>query len=183
MTTIFIIHGSNGTPEGHWRGWLKKQLESKNCTIIAPQFPIREAQHYSDWLRVLEPYKEQLNDAILIGHSLGVPFILNVLNTWECSARASFLVAGFARRLVAKGESNLDEFSNKEFDWERIKKNCKSFQVFHSDNDPYVPLELGEELAAHLETKLNLVKGGAHFQSQSGYETFPLLLEMIEKEL
>ena len=183
MISAFIIHGSNGNKDAHWYPWLKGELEKKGLQVFLLQFPIGEKQTLQNWLDTLKPKKENLKDSILIGHSLGAPFILNVLNQWNVKAKASFLVSGFTGHLEVEGEINIEDFAERDFDWKKIKENCKYFYVIHSDNDPYVPLEKAEELAKNLGVSVALVKGGEHFQEQSGFKTFDLLLEKIDEEI
>lgn len=181
MKTAFIIHGSNGSKNVHWYPWLKEKLEGRGLKVFLPQFPIKKNQTLQNWLNKLQSLKENLKGSILIGHNLGVPFILNVLNQWDVKAKAAFLVSGFFGHLEAKGEPNLDDFAERNFDWEKIKQNCDNFYVIHSDDDPYIPLERAEQLARNLGIEVILVRGGEHFQAQSGFKTFDLLLEKIDE--
>lgn len=181
MKTAFIIHGSNGNKSAHWYPWLKKKLEEKGLQVFLPQFPIEEKQSLKNWLNVLIPMKDKLKDSIIVGHSLGVPFILNILNQWDVRVKAAFLVSGFSGHLETEGEPNLNDFAERDFNWEKIKQNCNRFYVIHSDNDPYIPLGRAEELANSLGVDVVLVKGGEHFQAQSGFKEFDLLLRKIEE--
>lgn len=184
MKSALIVHGSMGNPDKHWYPWLKEKLEERELEVFLPQFPIGEGQQtLENWMETIEPMRDKLGNSILIGHSLGVPFIINVLNQIDNKVRAAFLVAGFVGHLEVEGKPNLDDFAVRDFDWNKIKNNCERFYVIHSDNDQYIPLERAEELAQNLETEAILVKGAAHFQTQSGYETFSLLLEKIDEEL
>lgn len=180
--TAFIIHCSNGNPNRNWYPWLKKELENKGFQVFAPQFPIGKDQNLNNWLNTLKEYKQYLNNSILIGHSLGVSFILNVLNNWDIKAKATYLVSGFIGKLNVD-EPNIEDFSDKTFNWYKIRTNCKHFYIFHSDNDPYVPLSKAQELSKYLETKVILVKNAGHFSESSGYKRFDLLLKYLEKEL
>jgi hypothetical protein len=184
VQTAFIIHGSGGNPNRHWYPWLKEKLEERGLQVFVPQFPIdEENQILENWFKTLEQFKENLENSILIGHSLGAPFILNVLNQWNCKIKVAFLVSGFVGHLEVKDEPNINDFSERKFDWDKIKSQCSKFYIIHSDNDPYVPLEKAKELAQKLGVEVILVKNGAHFQSQSGFDKFDLLLEKIENEL
>lgn len=71
--------------------------------------------------------------------------------------------------------SMMKSFTMREFDFGKIKSNCGRFTVFHSDNDPYVPLKKGEELAGLLGVEVTLVKGAGHF----GGREFKQLLELF----
>ena len=183
MKTAFIIHGSDGNKDAHWYPWLKEELEKRGLQVFLPQFPIEENQTLQNWLDTLKPMKEDLKDSILVGHSLGVPFILNVLNQWDIKVKAAFLVSGFSGHLEVEDEPNIDDIAKREFNWEKIKAKCDKFYVIHSDNDPYVPLKRAEELAGNLGVEVILVKDGKHFQAESGFKTFNLLLDKIKEVL
>ena len=184
MTNVFIIHGSYGHPEENWFPWLKNQLEKLNCKVFVPQFPTPENQTLENWMKVFEEYKDYLNtSSVTIGHSAGVAFILNVLERIEHQIRAAFLVAGNVGLLHNEFDQLSSTFTDKPFNWNKIKQNCKKFYVFHSDNDPYVPLRYGEEIAEKLGVELTLVKNAGHFNEKAGYTKFDLLLEKIKKEL
>ncbi len=71
-------------------------------------------------------------------------------------------------------------FSGFDFDWQKIKNNAKHFDVFQSDNDPYVSLGNGEQLAKELGVELTFIPNAGHFNALAGYLTFPQLLEKIE---
>lgn len=175
---VFIIHGSSGSPQGNWFPWLKEELKKEGHEVIVPQFPIGEQQLLKNWLETLEPYKERLNDAVLVGHSLGAPFIIDVLNAWEVKVKATFLIAGFIGPLSVD-EPNIEDFSDKEFDWEKIRSRCAHFEQFHSDNDPFVPQSFARQLSQRLGIKLTIVKKAGHFMASEGWKEFPLLKERI----
>ena len=182
MKNAFIIHGAWGTPEENWFPWLKKELEKIGYTVTVPQFPTPEGQNLENWLKVWDQYKDQCNeDTILVGHSIGVAFILNILERLDQPIKAAYLVAGFIRGL---NNDEVDEinasFYDHPLDWEKIKKNCKTFVCFNSDNDPYVPLEQGEEVAKNLGVSVTLVPNAGHFNKKAGYTEFPLLIERVK---
>lgn len=93
------------------------------------------------------------------------------------------IVVGFTGLLNHPIDKINKTFVAKSFDWQKIKQNCPKFYVFHSDNDPYVPLEKAEELAKNLGVDVILVKNAGHFNEKAGYIKFELLLEKIKNEL
>ncbi|MEK6937549.1 MAG: DUF4202 family protein [Nanoarchaeota archaeon] len=178
-TNVFIIHGAYGNPEENWFPWLKAELEKLSCKVFVPTFPTPEHQTLEDWMEVLKSYQKEINkDTIFIGHSLGVPFILHLLEKFK--VKGTFLVAGFCTLPENQFKEGMRSFV-KYFDYQKIKCNCKNFSVYHSDNDPYLPLSLGKELAEKTGVKLTLVKNAGHFNEKAGYTKFPLLLEEIKK--
>jgi len=182
MTSIFLIHGIEGNPEENWFPWIKKELELLNFTVFAPEFPDSDNPELPKWIEFFEQYSKHVkNDSIFIGHSMGVPFILNLLELYP--AKACFFVAGFTGKMNNKFAERMKKFSEREFDWKKIKRNCRKFFVFYSDNDPFVKAVKGRELAEKLEAELIEVKNAGHFNSKAGYTEFELLLEKIKKEL
>lgn len=183
--TAFIIHGTGGNPESNWFPWLKRELEKLNFTVFVPKFPTPTNQSLENWLKIFEKYFSFIDkETIFIGHSLGPAFILSLLEKLNKPIKASFFVAGFTGKLNNSYFDHLNQsFSDKTFNWAKIRKNCKKFYVINSDNDPYVPLEKGEELAKNLHTKLVLLKNSGHINSESGFTSFEFLLSKIKKEI
>ncbi|MFA5925952.1 MAG: alpha/beta hydrolase [Parcubacteria group bacterium] len=184
MPNIFLIHGAYGDPEENWFPWIKSELEKRGLGVYVPKFPTPENQTLENWLAVFESCEKYVNkDSIFIGHSLGLAFILNLLEKSDRLIKAAFLVAGFVGYL---GNPKFDEinktFVDKKFDWEKIKKNCQKFYIFYSDNDPYVPAEKSREAVRRLEAESIFVKGAGHFNKDCGYDKFELLLDVLKKE-
>jgi uncharacterized protein len=180
MKKAIIVHGSYGSPDENWFPWLKEELEKIGYAVEVPRFPTPENQSLEPWMGVFKDYKID-RDTILIAHSLGPAFILNLLEIGDKRVRACFFVSGFIGLL---NNSNFDSinktFTDKEFNWERIKNNCKKFYLYHSDNDPYVPLAKAKELKEKLGAKLKIIDKAGHFNSESGYIKFEELLKDIK---
>lgn len=181
MSNIFLIHGSYGNPKNHWFPWLQTELEKLGHTVYTPKFPTPIGQKLKKWLKTFDEYRQYIDqNTIMIGHSLGVPFILNVLETLNHPIKASIFIAGFFGKLNHPIYDPLVKtFSNKDFNWEKIKQNCQNFTVFHSDNDPIVPLTKGQELAEHLGIAVDIIPNAGHFSSDAKWFEFPQLLEKI----
>ncbi|UCD03689.1 MAG: serine hydrolase family protein [Candidatus Woesearchaeota archaeon] len=183
MRTVFIIHGAYGNPGENWFPWLKEKLEKLGCNVYVPKFPTPEGQTLENWMKVFKDYKKYLNeDTIVVGHSLGPVFLLRVIEKLDKPIKAAFFVASVARQLgIPRFDKINKTFLDKGFDWDKIKQNCKRFYVYNSDNDPYVPLVLGKELAEKLDADLIVIKGAGHFNEKTGYTEFHELLEKLEK--
>ena len=182
---VIIIHGAYGSPEENWFPWLKKELEKLNCEVIVPQFPTPKGQNLKNWLAILnKAVKNWDKDFIFVAHSLGPALVLKKIEELKKPIRVAFLVSGFAGKL---GQEKFDlinqSFFEKGFDWKKIKKNCQNFFVYNSDNDPYVPLAKGKELAKNLGVELNIIPNSGHLNAAAGYTQFPKLLEDIKKLL
>src|SRR3989338_10766817 len=177
---FIIIHGVYANPEANWFPWLKKELEARSYEAIVPKFPTPLDQSLESWLRIFSGCENKINEeTVLIGHSLGVAFILNYLEKANKKVKAAILAAGFHKPLGIQYDEINKTFVDRQFDWEKIKSCCGKFIVFASDNDEYIPLEMGQELAQKLNAEFNVVHEGGHLNKKAGYDSFPLLLETI----
>ncbi len=185
MADIFIFHGAYGNPNENWFPWIKKELELLEHQVFIPKFPTPNNQNIESWwkqFKVFIPYIDQ--NTIFIGHSVGAAFMLNVLERIDKPIKAAYLVAGFIGNL---GDPDFDllnkSFTDRNFNWNKIKQNCPTFYVFNSGNDLYVPIEKAQELVSYLGAEGILVQDAGHFNKQAGYTKFPLLLEKVKENL
>jgi len=182
MTNIFIIHGTCGKPNENWFPWLKSKLEKLGHNVFAPQFPTPENHSRENWLKTFEEYQQHVDkDSIFIGHSAGPAFIISLLEEINKPIKAAFLVAPFIRKLGIEKYDDLNISFFKEYNWDKIKQNCKKFFVYSSDNDPYVPIDIVQEVASGLDVNVITIKGAGHFNESAGYKEFPQLLENVKK--
>ena len=183
MSNIFLIHGSHGHPKNNWFPWLKAELKKLGHTVFIPHFPTPKNQTLDHWLKVFKKYEKHIDkNTIFIGHSLGAPFILNLFEKIKKPVKSTFLVAGFTGLLKSKKfDPLIKTFSDRKFNWQKLKQKSQKFHVFHSNNDPYVPLAKGRQLAKNLKAKLTLIKNAGHFNSESKWLQFKQLLRKIKK--
>lgn len=183
MANVFIIHGTEGYPEENWFPWLKKELERLDCNVFVPKFPSPPEipAKIDEWFDVLKDYGQYIDkNTIIIGHSLGGIFTLRILEKLQHPIKAAVFVGtpiGVRPILNYDRDSSFSGFS---FDWNSILEKASHFEVFQSDDDPYVSLGNGEELAKNLGVKLNFVPNAGHFNTKAGYTRFDLLLEKIK---
>lgn len=181
ITKAFIIHGTGGSPQGNWFPWLKAELEKLKIHVFIPQLPTGEKQSLSSWMTEFQIWGNGADeDAIMVGHSLGGAFILNFLEKSNSTVAAAFLVAPFIGKLnLPDFDSLIGTFTEKEFNWNRIRSRCKEFFIYSSDNDPYVPLEKGEYLSRKLHSKFRIIRNAGHINADYGYTRFEPLLNDI----
>lgn len=173
-----IFHGTGGNPGINWLPWLAGNLQSEGHAVSVPRFPTPEGQSLENWreafFRQVAPLQE---DMVLIGHSLGVGMILRLLERSTTPVRGCVFVSGWTGLLNNPDfDPLIASFFQDSFDWPRIKANSGRVQLFHGDNDPYVPVEMAEELSNQLSAPLAVISGGGHLNAQAGFAEFPQLL-------
>lgn len=178
MGKVFIIHGAYGNPEENWFPWLKKELEKLGEKVFVPKFPTPENQTLENWNKVFSEYEKEVDEeTIFVGHSLAPAFIMHLIEKLDHPIKAAFFVSGFSGLLNHEIDKINHTFVEGGFDWNKIRTNCKNFFLYHSDNDPYVPLKYAKELEEKLNGKLAIILNAGHFNSEFGYTKFPKLLE------
>lgn len=194
MRNIFIIHGSYGNPEENWFPWLKEKFENLGQRVFVPQFPIPRQTDASygghilkEWLKTLEQYKQYINsETIFVAHSRGCVFLYHVLAGLSQPVHAVFLVGPWLTYhwYEGKPKSYVDSFHETPFDWERIKRGSKYFEIFQSTNDE-ISVDEGKKIAEHLGATLTVVKNAGHFNiaRDPKYKTFELLFNHIKQQL
>lgn len=183
---IFIFHGTEGHPQENWFPWLKQELETKGYDVTVPQFPLPPVvpAEIAEWFDMLKGHEANINErTVIIGHSLGGIFTLRVLEKLDHPIKAAFFVgAPIGVRPILNYDRD-NAFSSFNFDWENIKQKAENFVVYQSDDDPYVGLDNGKELAKHLGVELTFIPNAGHFNKRAGYTEFEHLKNKLLKLL
>ncbi|MDO8480994.1 MAG: alpha/beta hydrolase [Nanoarchaeota archaeon] len=183
MNTAFIVHGARSSPKENWFPWLKEQLQKLGYKVYVPQFPTPENQSLDSWDKAFQPFLDKITEeSVVIGHSVGVPFLLHILQNLHVEIKASFFVGGFISALGNERFDSINKtFIEQDFHWQSIKHHCREFTLFHGEDDPYVPLDKAEELNSHLHGELIVIENGGHLNAEAGFTEFPQLLEKIRQ--
>jgi len=179
---VAIVHGSCGSANGNWFPWLASRVRELGHEAIVPQFPTPKGQNLSNWLRIFDEQVGLLSPGtILVGHSLGAAFVLRLLER-AADPIAAFFVAGFLGLLGLPAYDEINtEFVMPAVDWPRLKRAAKAFFVYGSDDDPYVPQNRGEDIATALGVQMILMRHGGHLNAESGFCSFPRLLDDLTR--
>ena len=182
MKTAFIIHGTGSTPSSNWFKSVGELLQDRWYTVIIPAFPIGEEQNLENWKTKFEEYKKYVNnETIFIAHSIAPSFVCSILEEIDVQVEACYFVSGFIWDLwLDEFKKPNETFSERQFDWDTIKKNSKRFYMCHADDDPYVPMKFAQDLADNLEVTIDIIPGWKHLNGPTGYIEFPYLLEQIK---
>lgn len=189
MKKFYLIHGFESLPNRGFLPWLMSELFKKTQSFaVALEMPNPDFPVVSDWVKKIKKKIKKPNENVyLVGHSLGVSTILRYLETLKRNQKIGgvFLVSGFIDKLDnSNSNSNLrkiDNFFEKPFNFENIKKVCNKFYLIHGDQDTVVPISNAEFLGKKLGVTPLIIKGSRHFPSSKVFE-LPELLEIILKE-
>ena len=179
---IFLFHCWGGESRSCWSGYIIDEFTKKRVEVVSPDFPNSGKPWLPDWLKVVRekvPSFHSKDEWVLVGHSLGCPTILRLLESFgpKEKVKAVILVASFAKDLFIP---EIQNFVFKDFDWAKIKAGSKKFIVINSNNDPYIELNEGERIANLLGAEFIVEEKGGHINEGSGFTTYPRLKEIIE---
>lgn len=179
---IIMIHGYGGNPENHWFPYIKTEMEQHGIQVFAPQMP---GEHTPEkWLEASGEWKDKINEnTILIGHSVGATFLLQLIQDLEINIKGAIFVAGAGKPFSIEGGDKTEEDEcnafAKDISWKKIKRNAGEVAIFASTNDVDAPIEVTAHLSASIQSPAQYIEGRGHFT----VETFPELLEYLKSQI
>ncbi|XOU94395.1 MAG: RBBP9/YdeN family alpha/beta hydrolase [Candidatus Kerfeldbacteria bacterium] len=181
MKKVILIHGSYGNPEENWFPWLIKKLVDNDFKVFAPKFPTPLNQSFEAWEEVLSKHIKEIDENTkIVAHSIGVPFVLKIIEKYDLNVSNLFFVSGFLNKLNDKRFDVINETFFKDINCDKCNDLSNQVYIYHSDNDPYVAIKHAIDLSKQLNgSRLTVIKNGGHFNNDSGYTKFPQLLEDI----
>ncbi len=183
MKKAVILHGTDGTPDGGWRPFVKNELEKRGYEVWVPHLPNNHTPNYRVYNDFLFGSKWDFSDNLLIGHSSGATTVLNMLMDKRCPEVAAAVMVGAWSENDAAGldsEQFKDVFPPEGFDFKTIKNRAPKRLFVHGDNDPWCPLDQAQGLARDLDCEIVVIPGGGHLGADNGYTNFPELIEILE---
>ncbi len=181
MKNAIILHGWDSSPNLFWFPWLKENLEKRGYKVWAPQLPNPQKADLKDWVPFVLQNGKFDEETVIFSHSAGGPLAIAVIEKLETPIKQAVLVAGWIEPL---NKNEPEVILQKQYDWEKIKNNCKDFNFIHSDNDPWgCNDKMGYKMWEKIGGKLLLLRGEGHFGSTSfnqPYKEFPFLLKLID---
>lgn len=179
----FIIHGSFGNPFVNWFPWLRNYLETKEKVVYTPDFPTGKGyQTYTNWSGLLKVYLDAgliHENTTIIAHSIAPVFVSKFLIENKIKVKKLVFVCGFNNYFGINEEYNMVNQSMYTDDLAEIKKYCADIVCFYTNNDPYVKYDSEKEFADTITNHQVIISDGGHLNAESGYETFPKLLEYL----
>lgn len=154
-----------------WKATLGEKL-GPDYDVLIPTMPNKSNAKYTEWKILFEKIASFLNEeVILIGHSLGGLFLAKYLSEESFSKHilATMIIS-------APYDSRLPDFSLADFALPSSLKKLESqggrVFIYHSDDDPVVPIENAQKYKVALpDATLRVLNGRGHFNQ----EEFPEL--------
>jgi len=179
MKRVFVIHGWQGTPESHWKPWLKRELGARGFEVFMPQMPNPIFPSINEWVDTIRNIVGVVDeDTYFVGHSLGCITVVRYLAGLKEGQKVGgvVLVAGFYSDI---GLPEISQFYTNIEEVEKAKQHSNKFVSIVSDNDTSVPLEKAKELNTALDGELIIENEKGHFCEEDGVVELPSALGAI----
>ena len=147
-----LLHGFSGSPEECFFPWIQSRLEATSAKVSVPLLPNSKSDNanvveQSDFVLAHETFDE---NTVLLGHSLGSPVALRVVENLRTPIKKLVLAAGFAQTGFLDHERPFEATFDWKFDWEKIKANAREIVILRDSTDSVVPPERADYLADKL---------------------------------
>jgi predicted alpha/beta hydrolase family esterase len=106
-----------------------------------------------------------MSSTVFVAHARGAIALLRWLNTLPKDTKVKKIITISCNYDFQPGRTDGDEFYTTKLDYEDIMKKCQQTVVIHSEDDPYVNIAAGEQLAENLGAKLVRYESAGHFGS------------------
>jgi len=156
-----LLHGFTGSPNANFFPWLKKKLEEKGHKVNVPKLPNTNNPNINEQIKhVLQNCKFDEN-TVLLGHSLGGPVALKVIENLKKPIKKLILAAGFVEPNT-KDRCYVKTFDWK-FDFDKIKKNVNEILILRDENDKDIRKDAANKIKTAVGGKIiNFVAEDEH---------------------
>jgi predicted alpha/beta hydrolase family esterase len=157
---VILIHGNGGADAGdHWLPYLERELSALGLDVINRTFPDNVKARARFWL----PFLEQLGageDTILIGHSSGAVAAMRYAETHRLLGS---VLVGVCHTDLGDGGEAASGYYTSPWQWEQIRDNQQWIAIFHSSDDPLIPVTEARFVAARLKCSYFEFTDRGHF--------------------
>ncbi len=149
-----LLHGYKGSPDGTFFPALRQKIERQGQKVYAPKLPNPADPDINGQAQYVLDNYEFTENTVLLGHSLGSPVALKVVEGLEKPIKKLVLVAGFAQPKFLDRTRPFEESFDWKFDYDKIKNNVQEIVVLRASNDSAVPRERSQSLVDNIGGQL-----------------------------
>lgn len=177
--TILILHGIGGYAGKHWQQWLHDECVKLKHQVLMPTLTDADHPDRFMWLAEIQNLLSDVNleELIIVGHSLGVVSGLDFIETCDEPIKALISVAGFYQDYGL--ELNSYFMQQKRLDIELVRRKIINSYVIYGDDDPYVPQLTLSDLTQALDAEEYIIENGGHVNTDKGFTTLPVVMDII----
>ena len=176
---IVIVHGYEGSGEGHWQRWLAAELAARDVPHAFPDLPDPIAPQREAWTAALADVVARAGGTpvTFVCHSLGCWALDHVLADGRApNTHAALLVAPPSPFLVFEPADSFFPPPRRPETWAPLAPRTL---LVGSDNDEYSDPDELEAIARELGIRAQLLPGAGHINVASGHGPWPFALDWL----
>jgi predicted alpha/beta hydrolase family esterase len=174
---VVLIHGNGGgTAADGWLPFVERDLRALGLDVINETFPDNVRARAAIWLPHLEALGTD-EQTVLIGHSSGAVAAMRHAETHRLLG--SVLIGVCHTDLGDPGE-RASGYYRRPWQWEAIRSNQQWIGLFHSTDDPLIPVDEARFVAARLKCSYFEHADRGHFVDRG---PFPELVQFVSRKL
>lgn len=177
---IIIVHGYEGSGDGHWQRILAADLAARGVPHAFPQLSNPLEPERDQWISELAALVDTSGDEPItfVAHSLGCWAVDHYLNERGADGvKAALLVAPPSPYLLFEA---VQSFMPPPMSKEAWKEIASRSVLVAADDDDYASSDEHAEIANALGLEHRIVQGGGHLNTDAGFGPWPLPLEWLE---
>lgn len=184
MKNYFIIAGAGDTPFDNWYNSVRVELINRGFNVVVPFMPNGDFSNYKAWERVLNSYVRigQINkQTTIIAHDSACAFVGKFIAKNHVNINGIIAVSPFNTMLGAAVDKLTKSFICKNEILAKTEKYVKFYHAITSTNDPVIADAVFDKFIEVTGAKPHKIEAAGHFSTESGYNTFPELVSLIEE--
>jgi predicted alpha/beta hydrolase family esterase len=180
-----IVHGTYGSPFAHWLPSLSHWARDAGGTLYVPHLPSPAGQCFDTWATIVDSYRAAglLGDEpAMIGMSSGAAFLTKYVLSRGLTGALLVTVSGFTNHVSGHQESDAANttFYVEEATLGGVAARFARRVAFYATDDPYLPTAALARFATAIAAEHRVIAGAGHFNTQSGFDTFPDLEHLLD---
>jgi predicted alpha/beta hydrolase family esterase len=181
---VLVLHGLTGSGPGHWQSWLAGELANRGATVDIPRLTDPDHPVLDVWLTELRQHLELApRDAerVVVTHSCGG--LLWLHHAAALTDRHADHLLRFDRALLVSlpgpqwRHPDVHGFLPVPLNAAGMRRASAETRLVAGSGDPYCTLVEAESYGRVLGLELDIIPGGGHLNTDSGYGPWPSALD------
>ncbi|MBI5457200.1 class I tRNA ligase family protein [Candidatus Kaiserbacteria bacterium] len=165
---FLLLHGRESSSEGEYQPWLKAELEKRGYEVEVVDMPNPSEPDDEEQADHVEKHCTLDERTVVVGHSFGGVVAMRLLERGNKVRRVVFVATAVSGKFLdGKIRKSVTRACKKGFDFEKIKKQARTFMVVPDLTDKIIPISDAEALAKNLNAMYVPGKGNSpHFTGE-----------------
>lgn len=174
---VILLHGNGGcTAADGWLPFVERDLAALGLDVVNRTFPDDVRARASIWLPFLETLGADAR-TVLIGHSSGAVAAMRFAETHQLLGS---VLVGVCHTDLGDADERASGYYRDPWRWDAIRGNQQWIGLFHSADDPLIPVSEARFVARQLACSYFEHTDRGHFTDRG---PFPELVQFVRRRL